>query len=246
LSEILFAAFGDGRWRSLLRAETVEDCLALDVARLRTGGVLTWTNVRGVPVASMGCELDLQDPETPSAILRYTLARTGEAVASVVRLVATCPHFGGLRRWFACPRCARRVGKLYLPPGETYFGCRTCYGLTYRSCQESHTVDLLAKARKRLAEPQQPAAPAGLIGGLRRARNAARFRAGRRRNRTAHETVAAWRTAQMRLTKSRGKRSFHNASAKHSRCLLSHIPPSPSSPPVTPTIAGPMVCLRYG
>ncbi len=144
---------GGGRWRSLLRAETVEDCLALDVATLGVGGVLTWTNVRGEPVASMGCELDLRDPETPWVILRYTLARTGKAVASVVRLVATCPHFGGLRRWFACPRCGRRVGKLYLPSGMTNFACRTCHGLTYRSCQESHKVDLLAKARKRLNTP---------------------------------------------------------------------------------------------
>ncbi len=141
---------GGGRWRSLLRAEAVEDCLALDVTTLGVGGVLTWTNVRGVPVASMGCELDIRDPETPLVILRYTLARTGEAIECLIPLVTTRPHFGGLRRWFACPRCGRRVGKLYLPPSETYFGCRACHGLTYRSCQESHTVDLLAKAGKRL------------------------------------------------------------------------------------------------
>ncbi len=124
---------------------------------LLAGGVLTWTNVRGEPVASMGCELDLQDPETPLVILRCMLARTGEAVASVVRLDATRPHFGGLRRWFACPLCGRRVGKLYLPPGETYVACRVCFGLTYRSCQESHTVDVLPRVRealrKMLAEP---------------------------------------------------------------------------------------------
>jgi len=29
------------------------------------------------------------------------------------------------------------VGKLYLPPGGKYFGCRHCYNLTYKSCQES-------------------------------------------------------------------------------------------------------------
>jgi hypothetical protein len=28
------------------------------------------------------------------------------------------------------------VGKLYLPPGARYFGCRRCHELTYRSCQE--------------------------------------------------------------------------------------------------------------
>jgi hypothetical protein len=36
-----------------------------------------------------------------------------------------------------------RVGKLYLPPDGLYFGCRHCYELTYRSCQESHKGDRL-------------------------------------------------------------------------------------------------------
>ncbi len=108
-------------------------------------------------MASMGCELDLRDPETPWVILRYSLAWTGEAIECLIPLVTTRPSLGGLRRWFACPLCGRRVGKLYLPPGKQYLGCRVCFGLTYRSCQESHKVDLLAKARKALkkmlAEP---------------------------------------------------------------------------------------------
>ncbi len=33
-------------------------------------------------------------------------------------------------------RCGRRVGKLYLPPGEAYFACRECHQLTYQSQQE--------------------------------------------------------------------------------------------------------------
>jgi hypothetical protein len=37
--------------------------------------------------------------------------------------------------------CGRRAGKLYLPPGGRYFGCRLCHGLTYTSCQESHKYD---------------------------------------------------------------------------------------------------------
>ena len=40
--------------------------------------------------------------------------------------------------WFVCPLvgCGRRVGKLYLPPGGRYYGCRHCYRLTYESAQE--------------------------------------------------------------------------------------------------------------
>ena len=47
------------------------------------------------------------------------------------------------RWWFICPLQhqdggpPRRVAKLYLPPGERYFGSRAGYGLTYTSCQES-------------------------------------------------------------------------------------------------------------
>jgi hypothetical protein len=29
------------------------------------------------------------------------------------------------------------VGKLYLPPGGRYYGCRHCHELTYTRCQES-------------------------------------------------------------------------------------------------------------
>jgi hypothetical protein len=29
------------------------------------------------------------------------------------------------------------VGKLYLPPGGSYYGCRHCHRLTYTSSQES-------------------------------------------------------------------------------------------------------------
>jgi hypothetical protein len=59
-----------------------------------------------------------------------------------VDLTATRPRFGGLCWWFVCPLvvgglgCDRRVGKLYLPPGGRYYGCRHCYGLTYTSCQQ--------------------------------------------------------------------------------------------------------------
>jgi hypothetical protein len=35
------------------------------------------------------------------------------------------------------------VGKLYLPGGGRYFGCRRCYRLTYRSCQESRKAGWL-------------------------------------------------------------------------------------------------------
>lgn len=58
-----------------------------------------------------------------------------------VELTATPCNYGGVRLWFVCPlyiagrACRRRVGRLYLPPGGRYFGCRHCYNLTYVSTQ---------------------------------------------------------------------------------------------------------------
>jgi hypothetical protein len=48
---------------------------------------------------------------------------------------------GGLRWWFICPLvvsesvCSLGVGKVYLPPGNCYFGSRHCHELTYTSAQ---------------------------------------------------------------------------------------------------------------
>ena len=84
--------------------------------------------------------------------LTYTKTpRGGDAVDvdESIRLTNTFPYFGGLRRWFVCPllvngqACQRRVGKLYLPPGQKYFGCRHCYDLTYQSCRDSRRFDSL-------------------------------------------------------------------------------------------------------
>jgi hypothetical protein len=82
--------------------------------------------------------------------LSYHLPGQGTSkreVSEQVRLLSTRPNFGGERLWFACSlqlngkSCNRRVGKLYLPPGESQFACRQCHNLTYRSSQESHRYD---------------------------------------------------------------------------------------------------------
>jgi len=39
---------------------------------------------------------------------------------------------GGLRRWFCCPTCGRRMFKVYRPSGSNVFACRQCHDLTYR------------------------------------------------------------------------------------------------------------------
>lgn len=74
--------------------------------------------------------------------VRYVIEDRGrEAVATdEIELVATSPNYGGARWWFRCSGCVQRARKLFLPPGAAAFRCRRCHGLTYRSCQESHTL----------------------------------------------------------------------------------------------------------
>jgi hypothetical protein len=63
-----------------------------------------------------------------------------------IETVQTPCNFGGSRRWFRCPNCGTKTGKLYLPPDGTAFLCRTCHGLTYRSVQTHDArVDALAR-----------------------------------------------------------------------------------------------------
>jgi hypothetical protein len=102
-----------------------------------------WRLVCGSQQASVGFEVDCTNLACPWIRLSYRLDRTGEAVDYKIHLDTTDPHFGGWRFWFVCPlmaggrMCGRRVGKLYLPPSDRYFGCRQCYDLTYASCQRS-------------------------------------------------------------------------------------------------------------
>jgi hypothetical protein len=144
-------------WRSGKKT-TVEDCRFLDANRWMREGILragVWRQggwawfrdeEREEKTSSIGYEVNTQDAP-PRVRLFYTFTEKGEHVDYCIPLVTTQPHLGGLRWWFVCPLvvndrpCNRRVGKLYLPPGGRYFGCRHCYDLTYTSCQESHKYD---------------------------------------------------------------------------------------------------------
>jgi hypothetical protein len=92
----------------------------------------------------------------------------GAVVHYAVALTGTACHYGGQRRWFVCPGvvdgqvCARRVGRLYLPPEERYFLCRHCYGLSYASQRRSAAdrAEVQAQAiRRRLGGPGRLAEP---------------------------------------------------------------------------------------
>jgi hypothetical protein len=141
------------RWNAHLKRPTVEQGLTLDLGQLaRKGCFKSWYSGRvgwsegGNETASLGFHVL---PEGGGLVLwlSYRVVGRQQDVEVRVPLETTRPHFGGVRWWFVCPlavngrACGRRAGKLYLPPGARYFGCRRCYGLTYTSCQESHKFD---------------------------------------------------------------------------------------------------------
>ncbi len=148
--------FGSGRWGWHSKKTTVEECRQLDVSRLYHEGVLAWgrrwvgawqwTEARtGEKVSNIGLEADTTDRSHPFLRVFYTFTagrNKGQSADYKIRLQTTALYFGGCRWWLTCPLvasgqpCGRRVGKLYLPAGALYFGCRHCYDLTYRSAQE--------------------------------------------------------------------------------------------------------------
>ncbi len=70
-----------------------------------------------------------------------------------IKITTTPCYFGGVRYWFVCPlihdgiACNRRVAILYLPSGASYFGCRHCYNLTYKT-QQRHGCRLYSTFSK--------------------------------------------------------------------------------------------------
>lgn len=147
-------SMGSGNWIRDGKKATVEESLALSVGQffrqrqVRGSGSCTWTTAIG-KTCSIGYEVSLIG--IPTIMLHYCW-RDSEDVQIAVRLQTTPTQFGGERWWFTCPlivngaACNRRAGKLYLPSGARYFGCRKCHALTYRSYQEAHQDERLFAA----------------------------------------------------------------------------------------------------
>jgi hypothetical protein len=142
---------GSGNWwRWQGRKSTVEESLSLAMKDFRrrlyanAAGTFTWT-WKGGRKSSIGYFVTWNyDALTVTLHYRW---RDKEDVRIPVVLETTPTQFGGRRRWFICPlivrgvACNRRAGKLYLPPGARYFGCRKCHNLTHRSSQEAHQYE---------------------------------------------------------------------------------------------------------
>lgn len=78
-----------------------------------------------------------------------------------IQLTSSKTGNGGMRYWFFCPQCNKRVGVLYRRPGSNSLACRRCGNLQYsaakyhRSPQEEHAKlikSLLKDQKKRLSK----------------------------------------------------------------------------------------------
>ena len=145
---------------------TVEECRRLSISKLKEwdylcgyrAGAIQWTNASGEVTDTIGIAVSLSLEGYGENDVQLTYSMTDRSTGEKkdfdykIELESTPCHFGGVRWWFICPlwkngvHCGRRVGKLYLPGNGTYFGCRHCHNLTYRSCKEHDSrMSALAK-----------------------------------------------------------------------------------------------------
>jgi hypothetical protein len=144
---------------------TVEKCLTLDAPALKRAGYLApGPGRRRLDVkrnhrflATLHLQMDesrllLDGDLYPS----WTIMTPVSAALDVVR---TPTLNQGERVWFSCPGCGKPVTKLYLPPGQADFRCRTCHHLTYASQKKRPNIwrkvrEEVPKLEKELRNPR--------------------------------------------------------------------------------------------
>ena len=129
----------------------VEHLRSVNVSAMERAGVLArptfswaWWNDEGERVAS------IDGRATAGGVEFSWRQRSGGGdwhdIRVRVALVATACHFGGVRRWFTCPACASRVGKLYI--AQKGLACRRCLRLVYASQSE----DAIGRTHRRIGK----------------------------------------------------------------------------------------------
>ncbi len=118
---------------------TVENCQNISVVSMKAAGVFrgnssgnfTWRR------AVVGFSFDLERKELRLQYAFTNLKDDPSAIQDyIVSLSTTSCRYGGVRYWLHCPKCQKRVGKIYLA-GKYVFACRKCWNLTYEICNAS-------------------------------------------------------------------------------------------------------------
>lgn len=141
---------GSGSWVRSNSKDTVDSQHAIDVRYLKKEGLLyagkigtlTWSR-NGKETGSIGYRI-----EDAGIRLNYRsrLNRSDEwqDVQQFIAFDYTPCNYGGHRTWLKCPNCHKRVTCVY--GANTYFLCRHCYGLNYRSQHENYFDRQLTKS----------------------------------------------------------------------------------------------------
>lgn len=146
-----------GRWYRHNAKTTVESVTALSTTTLKTrllslvdstessaAGSLTWRDGGGRETSSVSYLIEQREVGlTVTLFYRYVYGADKVDCRSDLRVVATYPNFGGVRYWWLCPACSRRVLKVYQRGGR--WACRTCFRLTYDSTRRDEIDDISAK-----------------------------------------------------------------------------------------------------
>lgn len=127
--------YGSGLYGGRKRRKiTVEERWCIDIRRWQREKLLSlsyfnwkWTNQDGKTAGVISVI-----PKQDFLILLYLA--DGNPIKTQVFFESTKANFG-LRKWFLCPTCNRRVAILYL--NMEFFSCRKCCDLNYRSSQLS-------------------------------------------------------------------------------------------------------------
>ena len=130
-------SMGSGRRHWFSKKATVEECRVLDINKMVKGDLFHR------PFAEVRWSREGKEIASISYSVKERVLTLYGTVVQNIPLVTTRLHSGGERYWFLCPNCRRRVGRLYLPPGKSWFFCRRDWDLTYTSCQQSHAFDSL-------------------------------------------------------------------------------------------------------
>jgi len=141
-----------GRWSYSSKYE-VEDCKEISIGFLKQYGYLSKGRLQGTiqwscdgnPTGSAGIRVSF--PEMNNVCVSYSITDTDqkkESINNYISIIKTPCNYGGKRHWFLCPFCSRKALKLYLSPGNNYFGCRKCLQLSYRSQKSNHHKGIFA------------------------------------------------------------------------------------------------------
>lgn len=61
------------------------------------------------------------------------VSSVAESVGTEIGIATTRTGFGGIRFWFVCPHCERKIGIILVHPISGMIGCRRCLGVDYTS-----------------------------------------------------------------------------------------------------------------